>query len=67
VFYVLRSCPSTSAGKSSAQETESPIGGSAPAEYKTRIAKKEISVFEGHESDVFVCVWNPKYNLLATG
>lgn len=57
------------AAKSSSQDAESPGGmvSTGPIEHKVRIGKKEISVLEGHESDVFVCVWNPKYNLIATG
>ena len=26
-----------------------------------------VKVLEGHESEVFVCSWNPVYSLLATG
>ena len=68
-FYLNTSANSFIAAKSSSQDAESPGGmvSTGPIEHKVRIGKKEISVLEGHESDVFVCVWNPKYNLIATG
>lgn len=41
-----------------------PAGGSGgPAE----IGKERVRYLRGHESEVFICAWNPRQDLLASG
>mmetsp|Transcript_32290 Transcript_32290/g.91545 ORF Transcript_32290/g.91545 Transcript_32290/m.91545 type:complete len:497 (+) Transcript_32290:351-1841(+) len=45
-------------------------GGAAPMEEDSRpmeIPASDVTILEGHESEVFVCAWNPCASMLASG
>ncbi|KAJ3109464.1 hypothetical protein HDU96_007228 [Phlyctochytrium bullatum] len=49
--------PGTSDNSSAINNTKSPIP----------ISRNEVTILEGHESEVFVCAWNPRYMVIASG
>jgi transducin (beta)-like 1 len=47
-------------------EIERSKGGSEPGQL-SQITPDNVVVLDGHESEVFVCVWNPTQSILASG
>jgi len=64
----IKAEPGASMDSPSAPPVEG-IGGSDPMDVDgtTEISAEKSTVLKGHDSEVFICAWNPKQDLLASG
>lgn len=66
-FKEARNIPINSAPEDSTVPAGPPAGEKSKEELETTIAPSRAKFLRGHESEVFICAWNPKMDLLASG
>ena len=68
-LYYLRVCSFTDVLFSATIQPDAPeamdVDGNQGADIKVSLAK--ATVLRGHDSEVFICAWNPTQDLLASG
>lgn len=59
--------PSETNGEEPAAATTAPVSDSMEVDQSIEIPASKATVLRGHESEVFICAWNPTTDLLASG
>lgn len=59
--------PASEAAASSAEKSDNVKSENNTADNFVEIAPSKATILRGHESEVFICAWNPMHDLLASG